>query len=405
MKVHQDSSEPIMHHQTKASKKEIKQTKTIKNEDNNEKDKEIKVESTEPTAVSNINGKSAVVEFIEHESQQSSIVDCTEEIKNEGATIENLDNSETKNKTDEIENGQNNLNGHKENKPFENKSNEITETLEACETIDLTACEKVEQEHEENDKEKNEENLLILPIIEDNEHVENKDVQSGSDLVGSTTSESSPMKDVENYSNKKDSNTLSKEIEDVSLISYDSNIMLKDVQIKLNDCLKDNSKLLDVTDPNASMSEAFKDLSFGRTLRGISGRGSLRRLKNVTVRERLLTPNDSLFVNTSGASQLHDQSRYSDINSPYQKSSSHHDRKRKLNDDGNESTKKFKTDENYGLLNTSFEYLRNLRKPIQVSTPNASGYKFNIDGKKTNDNDHVIAMEQMDEPKKWCVIM
>ncbi|KAK0159162.1 hypothetical protein PV328_010082 [Microctonus aethiopoides] len=404
MKVHQDSSEPITLHQTKASRKEIKQTKTIKNEDDGEKSKEIKIENTEQTAVSNINGKSAVVEFIQHESQQSSLVDCAEEIKNEGAIIENVDNNETKNKTDEIENGQNDLNGHKENKTLEEKSNEITETLETSETITLTECEKVEREHEENDKEKKEENLLILPITEDNERVQNRDCQSGSDLVGSTTSESSPVKDVDNYSNKKDSNTLAQENEDVSLISYDSNIMLKDVQIKLNDCLKDNSKLLDVTDPNASMSETFKDLSFGRTLRGISGRNSLRRMKHVTVRERLLTPNDSLFVNTSGVSLLHDQSRYSDMNSPYQ-SSSHRDRKRKFNDDYNESTKKIKTDESYGLINTSLEYLRNLRKPIQVSTPKAPGYKFNIDDKKTNDNEHVIGMEQMDEPKKWCVIM
>uniref|UniRef100_A0A6V7J8X0 Uncharacterized protein n=1 Tax=Bracon brevicornis TaxID=1563983 RepID=A0A6V7J8X0_9HYME len=180
--------------------------------------------------------------------------------------------------------------------------------------------------------------------------------------------------------------------DDPSFINYDASIMLKDVQIKLNDCLKDNSKLMDVTDPNASATETFKDLSFGRTLRNISGRASLGRARYE--RHRQLTLNDSLFVNTSftqgdGTTSFADSPRRN--GTPL---------KRKLTSETDEPVKKPKQEET-SIFNTSIEYIKNLRRPVQVSTPKPKGCELNLDEKPNED----FKVEVEAEPKKWCVVM
>ncbi|XP_015111171.1 cell wall protein RBR3 isoform X2 [Diachasma alloeum] len=227
-------------------------------------------------------------------------------------------------------------------------------------------------------------------------------------LVESTTSESCPPSDLKSQENPSESNEDQvKPEDDPSFVSYDSTIMLKDVQIKLNDCLRDNSKMMDVTDPNASMSEAFKDLSFGRTLRGISGRNSIGRMRHVTLRDRQRTPNDSLFVNTSSASFSQDDAlRYTPgfLDSP-SRNGTPSDRKRKLGSEVNDSAKKPRQEES-SIFNTSLEYIKNLRRPVQVSTPNPKGFKFDIGEKSEGDNENVqVGVNANVEPKKWCVVM
>ncbi|XP_063993540.1 uncharacterized protein LOC135171125 [Diachasmimorpha longicaudata] len=235
--------------------------------------------------------------------------------------------------------------------------------------------------------------------------VSNNEANPADVLVESTTSETSPS-DLKSQENPSDSNgDQVKPQDDPSFVSYDAAIMLKDVQIKLNDCLRDNSKLMDVTDPNASVSEAFKDLSFGRTLRGISGRNSIGRMRHVTVRDRQRTPNDSLFVNTSSASfSQNDALRFT---SGFLESSSPNgtplDRKRKREAQGSDSVKKPRYEGN-SILNTSLEYIKNLRRPVQVSTPNPKGFKFDI-GEKMEGSESTTGVDSTGEAKKWCVVM
>ncbi|XP_011304007.1 uncharacterized protein [Fopius arisanus] len=223
-------------------------------------------------------------------------------------------------------------------------------------------------------------------------------------LVESTTSESSPPSDVKSQVNpSQSSEDQAKHDEDPSFVSYDSTIMLKDVQIKLNDCLRENSKLLDVTDPNASISDAFKDLSFGRTLRGISGRSSIGRMRHVTLRDRPLTPNDSLFVNTS-ASFSQDDFRYTSNLSTPNRNGTPLDRKRKLGTEANDSAKKPRQEES-SIFNTSLEYIKNLRRPVQVSTPNPKGFKFDLGEKSEGNNENISVGVDPTAEKKWCVVM
>lgn len=205
-------------------------------------------------------------------------------------------------------------------------------------------------------------------------------------------------------------------VEDVSFVSYDSSIMLKDVQIKLNDCLKDNSKLFEVSNVEDSVSEEPQkraDMSFGKTLRNISGRTTINRLRYVTVRENRFSPNSSLFVNTSSASLDPDDptssklSRYpTELSDSILCNSSPAERKRKMVENSGASSKKLKTESSSSLFNTSLEILKGLRRPVEVSTPRPQGYKFETDklSFKSFSDDKLTADAEV-EPKKWCVIM
>lgn len=236
------------------------------------------------------------------------------------------------------------------------------------------------------------------------------------DIVESTTSEVSEISETIIQSDtQKDKERIDDTINDASFISYDSNIMLKDVQIRLNDCLKDNSKLYDVSNME-SMQNQLKDMSFGKTLRNISGRHSIGRMRHVTFRERRISPNSSLFVNTSTMSMPQDEGTESKalhygsglLSDSFSTNGSPLDRKRKIETENWNSAKKQKTDEENSLLNTSINLLKGLRIPMQVSTPKATSYKFestklDISGIKNDDNK--ITVEPTESTKKWCVIM
>ncbi|KOC59219.1 hypothetical protein WH47_11295 [Habropoda laboriosa] len=233
----------------------------------------------------------------------------------------------------------------------------------------------------------------------------------------SETSESASQNDIPKKEEKVEEQSIGK---DISFVSYDPSIMLKDVQIKLNDCLKENSKLFDTSSSggggggggsasgHSSLSQPSKDMSYGKTLRSICGRRSLSRMRHVTIREQRYSPNDSMFVNTSTASLAPDDSedfkilRYntglSDTVSAT--NGSPMDGKRKHEIDDWNLTKKQKTESENSLLNSSIGLLKGLRRPIQVSTP-ISELKFQS-GKLDLDEENKPANE---DTKKWCVIM
>lgn len=197
---------------------------------------------------------------------------------------------------------------------------------------------------------------------------------------------------------------------DVSFVSYDPSIMLKDIQIKLNDCLKENSKLLDTSHASQvnSPSQTAKDQSFGKTLRNISGRRSLSRMRHVTLREHRYSPNDSLFVNTSGASLIPDDAadfkilRYSTglADTLSVTNGSPAERKRKHETADWNSAKKQKTESENSLLNSSISVLKGLRRPIQVSTP-VGELKFQSSKLDLDEE----GKEAGEAAKKWCVVM
>ncbi|XP_008546028.1 serine-rich adhesin for platelets isoform X2 [Microplitis demolitor] len=362
---------------SKGSKKDMSKLKN-KHEDNAEKEQ---ITSNEATATSNANG-AVECEIVLEQSQQVA-EDSSKDNKEEKVnSVETPD--ETKSVTEAKDDSKKNSNGYETSNSAEDKTQEDKPVSEANENKEVVETE-----------------LSTVSISPSTEVPHSNENLSEVETVESTTSESVPDKD---KMQPTEDNLQSNE-DDVSFISYNSNIMLKDVQIKLNDCLKDNSKLMDSTDPNASMSESFRDLSFGRTLRNISGRNSIGRLKHVTLRQRQMSPNDSLFVNTSSVSLSQDRSTYISeyFNSPEQ-NISRLDRKRKITEDDG-PVKKLKTDESYSLLNTSLEYLKNLRKPIQVSTPNTQGYKFHYDKRTTISDSTTDTAEEATESKKWCLIM
>lgn len=248
------------------------------------------------------------------------------------------------------------------------------------------------------------------------------DIESCSvDIVESTTSEVSETSGIETEISEsisqsdmqKDKEKIDDNLNnDASFISYDSSIMLKDVQIRLNDCLKDNSKLFDENNAEATPNH-LKDMSFGKTLRNISGRHSIGRMRHVTMRERRISPNNSLFVNTSTISIPHDEGTESKIlhynsdllSDSFPTNGSPLDRKRKIETENPSSFKKQKTD-GESLLNTSIGLLKSFRN-IQVSTPKVTSYKFEskLDISGIKDDDNKITVEPTESTKKWCVIM
>uniref|UniRef100_V9ICU5 Uncharacterized protein n=2 Tax=Apis cerana TaxID=7461 RepID=V9ICU5_APICE len=225
----------------------------------------------------------------------------------------------------------------------------------------------------------------------------------------SETSETASQNDIQKEKEKEKEKREESISKDVSFVSYDSSIMLKDVQIKLNDCLKENSKLFDASNTSHNTSsQPQKEISFGKTLRSITGRRSLNTMRHITLREQRYSPNDSLFVNTSSASLPPDDVadykivRYStDLSDMLSTTNgSPTERKRKHEIDNWSSIKKQKTESENSLLNSSIGLLKGLRKPIQVSTP-VSEMKFQTDKLELDES----SKSANEGSKKWCVIM
>lgn len=239
------------------------------------------------------------------------------------------------------------------------------------------------------------------------------DTESSVEIVESTTSEVSETSESVVQSNiPKGREKVDETLNDASFISYDSSIMLKDVQVKLNDCLKDNSKLFDVSNVEETPSQLLKE-SFGMTLRNISGRHSISRMRHLGFHEKRISPNSSLFVNTSTISIPQDEEakvlQYSSaLSESLPTNGSSLDRKRKTDTLIWSSTKKQKTEVASGLLSTPMSLLRGLHRPIQVSTPNVTPYKYEstkLDISGMKDDDNKITAESTESTKKWCVIM
>ncbi|KZC10571.1 hypothetical protein WN55_02008 [Dufourea novaeangliae] len=221
-------------------------------------------------------------------------------------------------------------------------------------------------------------------------------------------------KEIENEKMEEKTEELTED-KDVSFVSYDPSIMLRDVQIKLNDCMKDNSKLSETCCMESeTLLRPSHDGSFGKTLRNISGRRSLNRMRHVTLREHRYSPNNSMFVNTSSVSLLPSDEtedfkilRYSTGLSDTVSTSngSPSDKKRKHEtEEWNFSLKKQKTTESENsLLNTSISILKGLRRPIQVSTP-VSELKFQSNKLDLTD-DEINKSVNDAAGKKWCTIM
>ncbi|XP_078032697.1 uncharacterized protein LOC144467675 isoform X2 [Augochlora pura] len=208
---------------------------------------------------------------------------------------------------------------------------------------------------------------------------------------------------------------------DESFVSYDPTILLKDVQIKLNDCMKENQKLPETTrtdreeeqeEEQEMPSRPYQDLSFGKTLRSISGRRSLSRMRHVTIREQRYSPNNSMFVNTSGTSFMPDEIedfkilRYSTGVSETISASNGSSMEKKRKHDFKEdwSSKKQKIDTENSLLNTSISILKGLRKPIQASTPVAE-LKFQGDKLDLSDNERDKLANDQSSKVRWCTVM
>ncbi|XP_025271045.1 uncharacterized protein LOC105247879 isoform X1 [Camponotus floridanus] len=238
------------------------------------------------------------------------------------------------------------------------------------------------------------------------------------DIVESTTSElSETSESISQSDTQKDKEKIDDIITNEASVSYDSSAlkdsyMLKDVHVMLvrSDCVKDNSKLFDVSNMESTPSQLSKNLSFGKTLRNISGRHSIGRARSI-LRDRI-SPNSSLFVNTSDMSIGQDEGiepkvlHYSSLLSDtFPRNGSPLDRKRKIEKRNWDSAKKQKTDEE-SSLNTSINLVKGFVKPMLISTPKSTPYKFEstkLDISGIKDDDNKITTEE--STKKWCVIM
>lgn len=359
-------------------------------------------------------------EYIDHFDQSSSGFETSMKTTQEVIFIESKTISQDK---EEILLG----NVHPETKEEEEQdANDIKLTFEAEQSSINNGEEKLDDKQPK-DNDKGEE---LPPVQEEmkNGLNEKEELQSEAqiandsysvDIVESTTSEvSETSESVVQSDTQKDKERIDDATNDASFVSYDSSIMLKDIQIRLNDCLKDNSKLYDVSNTEEIPNQLLKDLSFGKTLRNISGRHSIGRMRHVTLRERRISPNSSLFVNTSTMSMPQDEGTESKIlrygssllSGSFSLNGSPLDRKRKIETENSNSTKKQKTDEgSSSILNTSINLLKGLRIPsMQVSTPKATPHKFEstkLDISGIKDDDNKVTVEPTESTKKWCVIM
>ncbi|XP_011504374.1 PREDICTED: putative uncharacterized protein DDB_G0289963 [Ceratosolen solmsi marchali] len=259
----------------------------------------------------------------------------------------------------------------------------------------------------ETNKEDSVQKELQTLVKEVHEHLETGTDSYSVDVVESTTSEVSDTTESATPLEAKSEDIIQDENNDA--ISYDSSIMLKDVKIKLNDCLKDTKPEEDNADQGLS-EYVHKETTFGQTLRTISGRNSIGRMRHITIRDRQPSPNSSLFVNTSNISlseeNINDYKILRRCNTVSELTSSNGtlflDRKRKLITESISELKKPKIEES-NLWNASFGFLKypfSLRRPIQVSTP----YKFQVEK-----HDLIASKESKTDDsgiiKKWCVIM
>lgn len=163
------------------------------------------------------------------------------------------------------------------------------------------------------------------------------------------------------------------------------------------------------TKADQSSSNPRKDTTFGKTLRTISGRHSIGRMRhNMVLRDRQSSPNSSLFVNTSRAStaedgDLKDIQRHTPTSELTSTNGTEKlfDRKRKLIEETFNTPKKTKTEEKQSsFLNSSIEMLK---KPFRRST------KVLTPAKSEKEQIHVGGGElvKYGEPgsRKWCLIM
>lgn len=241
------------------------------------------------------------------------------------------------------------------------------------------------------------------------------------DIVESTTSELSETSESITQSDIQKDKEKIDDINNEASVSHNLSMlkdsyMLKDVQVMLirSDCVKDNSKLFDISNTEGTPSQLSKDLSFGKTLRSISGRHSIGRMRHVTLRERRISPNSSLFVNTSTMSIPQDDEteskilHYSLLSDSFSTNGSPLDRKRKFETANLDSAKKQKTDEESSSLNKSINLVKGFVKPMLISTPKATPYKFEstkLDISGIKDDDNKLMTESTESTKKWCVIM
>ncbi|XP_011645584.1 uncharacterized protein LOC105432458 isoform X2 [Pogonomyrmex barbatus] len=400
---------PVMQPETEEA--EVKLNVSIQKENVTEENSNNKVVEVEKSSVNKDHIEHA---FEETSELQSSAKDIEEIIFVESKTVSQEEegillastNTETKEANEQNENNIK-LTFESEESPIKDEEKKLddkrsTDNYKGEELFTV-------QEEIKNGTNEKEEKQSEIPI--DNESYSVDIVESTTSEV-SETSESIIQSDIQ-----KDKERIDDAINDASFISYDSSIMLKDVKIRLNDCLKDNSKLYDTSNMEGMPSHLLKDMSFGKTLRSISGRHSIGRMRHVTLRERRISPNSSLFVNTSTMSIPQDEGTEGSkflhygsglLSDSFSTNGSPLDRKRKIELENWSSTKKQKTDEESSLLNTSLNLLKGLRLPMQVSTPKATSYKFesnklDISGIKNDDNK--MMAEPTESTKKWCVIM
>lgn len=161
------------------------------------------------------------------------------------------------------------------------------------------------------------------------------------------------------------------------------------------------------TKADQSSTDSQKDTTFGKTLRTISGRHSIGRMRHMKLRDRQPSPNSSLFVNTSSASlaedvdlkSIHRRTPTADLTST-NGTEKVLDRKRKLIDVSFDTQKKIKTDESKGsFLSSSIEMIK---KPFRRSV------KTTTSKKPEKEQIHVGGGELVpygESNKKWCLIM
>lgn len=142
---------------------------------------------------------------------------------------------------------------------------------------------------------------------------------------------------------------------EASFTSYNESTMLSEPVVKVNDNVQENVNLGEVA---SALEKPKSHESFGGTLKRISGRRSLTR--NVTFRDRVFSPDSSMFVNVSmstpGRGDLD-----SSINGSFV------ERKRKRDLDESPVGKKAKTEEG-GLLGSPLRLLRSFRRSKTAET-------------------------------------
>jgi len=323
----------------------------------------------------------------------------------------------------------------KEELPLEN--NTITKEVEEQEDNDIKLTFEADQSPVKNEEERssnkqskdeNEEDLSPVQIENElknginEEEVRPSEIQTNNesyseDIVESTTCDVSEMQESVTQSDAQNKAKIDDIVNnDTSFVSYDPSIMLKNVQIRLNDCLKENSNLFDVSNKSKDIELKIskyltKEVSFGKTLKDISGRRMIR-LRD-TPRERRISSNSSLYVNTSMISQdegTESKALHYTFSDSFPTNGSQLDRKRKIDAEEYSTMKKQKMDGNSSLLNRSTNLMKNICSPyiMKVSTPKAASFNFEpskLDISGIKDDDNKITAESIESTKKWCVIM